>query len=544
MRNNFTLGAALLACLMSCERASAQTAQPDPRSLAERLYYFKLDEVLAAEAATRDARRDDVANVLRTHTYAFVYYAIPPTVISDSFKEFLQAASKARVDKQLGASPSAGAATSVVARTGIASLFDVALEAGALSQTVDQNVVTLRTNADGLVRFLSNQEVFSACPPSEPDCSSAGPFRNLELAASFNAGDAGTQAVNGKTPAGTPIGLSALLNKQDFSSVTARYAVLNSRDIRSDDYRKKWLEWFQANSQTLGIAGADLLGYVSNLLEKVQTTSSTETVGGVPIDQYTVWMRDTRAKLRDAQRTPTDWQLVMHERLDLLLATMRKLDPEVDSKLLDLSRAYARYLALRRDLAATLITDPALTLEFTYAEPQAQPRQYAARVAYAYSPKGATGAANPGTITFNGALEMWLDAQPSGTSPTTSRWKSAQAAVQFDRPLGPADSAGQLSVGAYYQYQFNPGVLLIPVGSTMLPGTTIPLPAAGTPVLGERGSVFAAQATLTIRLAGGMKVPIGVSWANRTELVTGNQVRGHIGVTFDTAPLFLLSGLR
>jgi hypothetical protein len=49
---------------------------------------------------------------------------------------------------------------------------------------------------------------------------------------------------------------------------------------------------------------------------------------------------------------------------------------------------------------------------------------------------------------------------------------------------------------------------------------------------------------LTLRIAGGVKVPIGFSWANRTELVTGSQVRGHVGITFDTAPLFLLNGLK
>jgi hypothetical protein len=39
-------------------------------------------------------------------------------------------------------------------------------------------------------------------------------------------------------------------------------------------------------------------------------------------------------------------------------------------------------------------------------------------------------------------------------------------------------------------------------------------------------------------------VPIGVSWANHTELAAGNQVRGHVGVSFDPAVLMLLAGSR
>jgi hypothetical protein len=45
---------------------------------------------------------------------------------------------------------------------------------------------------------------------------------------------------------------------------------------------------------------------------------------------------------------------------------------------------------------------------------------------------------------------------------------------------------------------------------------------------------------LTIRLAdSGLKAQVGFSWSNRTELVKHDEVRGHIGITFDPAPLIL-----
>ena len=74
-------------------------------------------------------------------------------------------------------------------------------------------------------------------------------------------------------------------------------------------------------------------------------------------------------------------------------------------------------------------------------------------------------------------------------------------------------------------------------------GTQIPLAAPGLAVLSEKGHVFVAQASLTIQLgSSGIKIPLGISWANRTDLVVGNQVRGHVGVTIDTSSLALLSG--
>jgi hypothetical protein len=543
--------AAVLLFLSAAASVSAQTGQPDPRSTAERLFYFRLDTV-PADTEARGAKIQDLADTLGTNAYALVYYAIPPAVISDSFKDFLQTANKARLDQQHGASPSASAATSAVARTGISSILDAALEAGAMSQTVDQNVVTVRTNVDGLVRFLSNQEVFTPCPSGNPDCSTSTPFKHVEVAASFNTSDGGTQTLSGTTVpatgtnAGTPVSFSALLNKQQFASATVRYAIMDSRDLRSDAYRKKWLAWFESNRPALTAAGAELLRYVDTVINKVQTTDK----DGKPTkdtrqpDQYTEWLAVTRAALREARPTVEEWQNTFKVRLDVLLDMMRKLDPDFDTKLLEASNAFVRYLALRRDLSATLITDPALTVELTYAEPQLQPKLYSARVAYAYSPKGQRGRANPGTITFNGAIELFQDPQPDGTGLSTSRWKDLQAAVQFDRPLGPADSAGQFSIGAYYQYQINPGIIVIPAGATTLPGTSITLPAAGTPLLGEKGALFAIQSTLTLRLGGIAKIPIGVSWSNRTELVSSNQVRGHIGISFDTAQLFLLAGVR
>src|SRR5262249_37765981 len=118
-------------------------------------------------------------------------------------------------------------------------------------------------------------------------------------------------------------------------------------------------------------------------------------------------------------------------------------------------------------------------------------------------------------------------------------------ALQFDRPLGPADSGAQLSVGAYYQYQIHSGIIMIPSDATTLPGTNIALPPTGTPILAQRGSIFVAQAVMTLRLStSGLKVPIGISWSNRTELLPGNEVRGHIGFTFDSTPLSLLTGSK
>lgn len=535
---------ALAFSLLACwQLPSASAQQKDPRTLDERLFYY-LNVPGAAANPTQ------MADVLGTGTWALIYYALPPSTAGDSFREFLQSAEKTRVDKQIGSSPTAGASTSTVSKTGLSALLGIAFESGAVTQTIEQNVVTLRANTDGLIRFFSNQEIFPSCNPKDPACNPPGPLKDLEIAASFNVSDEGTKTVSGTSVAGVPANLSALLNRRQFASATARYAFQNHRDTRSEEYRKKWLDWFKDNKTQLSAAGQDLLAYVSPLLDKVRTTNAVDAQGkaiteanGANRSVYTQWKIETENELGKARLEEVNE--VFRRRLDLLLDKMRGLDDQFDIKLKSLADAYIRYFALRRDLAANLILDPAYTAEYTYSEPALQPKLHTAKFAFAFSPKGAPQTANPGTITFNAALDFYRDPQPTGEAQNTSRWKDAQVAVQFDRALGPADSPAQFSLGAYYQYQRNVGIIQIPTGATVLPGTNIPLPPGTSQLLTEKGSIYAVQASLTLQKSGsGIKIPFGISWSNRTELAKGNEVRGHIGLTFDTSPLFLLNGLK
>lgn len=541
MRHKIYLASTLF--LLACWTPQAAAQQKDPRTRDERLYYF-------FDAPNVDTSPRTLSRVFESSAWAFVYYALPPTTVSDSFREFLQSAEKTRVDKQIGSSPNAGAATSSVSKTGLTALLGMAFESGALTQTFEQNVVTLRANADGFVRFLSNQEIFSACNPKDSTCNAPGPLKDLELSASFNVSEDGAKALSGTSVGGVPGTFSGVLNRRQFASATARYAFQNARDTRSKEYRDKWLEWFQQNRSALSSAGQSLLVFVDKLQKEALATSAKnakgevlKTAAGGEIDVYTQWQTDTLTELNKASTRPV--KEVFQERLDVLLEQLRMVDPQFDDNLKNLADAYVRYFALRRDLSSTLILDPALTAEYTYSEPTLQPQLHTVKIAFAFSPKGAPKTANSGTITFNAGLDFYRKPQPTGGGQNTSRWKDAQVAVQFDRPLGAAASPAQFSLGAYYQYQRNPSIIQIPEGATVLPGTSIPLPPNTSQILTEKGSIYAVHATLTLQKPGsGIKIPFGLSWSNRTELVQGNEIRGHVGFTFDTSPLFLLNALK
>ncbi|MCP5114675.1 MAG: hypothetical protein GY953_27925, partial [bacterium] len=69
---------------------------------------------------------------------------------------------------------------------------------------------------------------------------------------------------------------------------------------------------------------------------------------------------------------------------------------------------------------------------------------------------------------------------------------------------------------------------------TQVPGLSIPLPGAAAEVLDTKGSIWIAQAKLSFPIGkSGVSIPLSVSWANRTELIKANEVRGQFGFTFN-----------
>ena len=524
---------------LSCAVSVAQ--QKDTRTPEEKLSGFHLDQLRNINPNDKSAIRDQIN--IDDHILAFVYYALPPTSAKTAFNEFLKSIEPARVDQQLGTNPSSGAATSTVAKAGLTSLVSAALETGALTQTIDQDVATLHANAAGLYRFLSNQEVIPLCSTN------CGPswIHNVDLSASFNVSSAGTKTFTGQVAStGAPVDLSALVSAHNFSSATIQYAVWNKRDFRSKEYHDSFTKWFKANAKSLQAAGSLLSSAVNALLDPVERArGSTENS-----TQYSEWLLGAIDAVAEAlSRNPAMVFQTFAQQLDRLINEMQTLDPQFQSKVQALAQAYAQYFSTEDNLGINMITAPQLLILATYSKPALQPNLINAKISYARSPGSSNlsmcadvavttprNCANPGTLTFNLGVDIYQSPQPMGVAESSSTFRDAQAAVQFDRPIGPATSPAQFSFGAYYQYQSHAGIFVVPVGATSLPNTNITLPPAGTAVLtNTKGSLYAIAASLTVQIPGaGLKVPIGFSWSNSTDLVKGNELRAHIGFTFNS----------
>ncbi|HEY4364396.1 MAG TPA: hypothetical protein VGN17_25750 [Bryobacteraceae bacterium] len=456
-----------------------------------------------------------------------------------TFGTFLRGVENGRVDEQAGSSATAGGTASAAEKAGITGLVTAALESGALTQTLDQNLLTVRGNGEGLFRFLTGQDVLPICMDSSTANCDPSPLNNLELTAAFDVSKSNTQAVTGQNPAdGTSLAALLTSDKRQFSSAGARFVIKNTRDLRSKTYRDAWNMWFLQNKTALFTATSDLLTAQDSIYTIVRSTDANgKTVAfDDPTSVYQMWRAGAVTALKAAPANAPAVSAVLVIQLDLLEAAMRKSIPDLDAKLTAAGNAYGRYYANTR-AGFDLGNQPMLTVEISYQEPSLQPKLINSKIVFAWSPKQ-KGTVNPGTLTINAGLSNYTKAQVSNTKGNTSYWRDAQFALQFDRPVD-SKALSTFTLGAYIQYQISPGLINIPSG-TVAPGTSIPLPGNATQLLAKRGTVAVLQAAMTLQLPNsGIKLPIGISWSNRTELLTGNEVRGHIGFSFDTHSLLL-----
>jgi hypothetical protein len=217
--------------------------------------------------------------------------------------------------------------------------------------------------------------------------------------------------------------------------------------------------------------------------------------------------------------------------LDRLIAQMRQIDPQFDAKLAELDRACVRSFAsfstasaAAGNLVTNVVTKPQWLAQMTLLEPALTPKVINARMVYAQSPANTNAGTNAGTFTANFGIDLYDAAQ--NIIPHLSRFRDAQAAIEFDRPFGTTGSPATFSIGAYYQYQPRPGILIEPGGAQAWASV--------------RGSLLLVQAGITLTIAGsGLKIPIGISWSSRTDLAQGQEVSGHVGFTFDSGGLVL-----
>jgi len=443
------------------------------------------------------------------------------------FGEFIKRLESRRTDKQAGSSAGTGGSTNLVSKGTTAKVLSFAAEYGALTESVNKQVVTVQGSLDGLPAALVRHQVLPYCPTSAPapECVHRRLFESLRrfsYGVSFDTSET-AQGVTGTASDGSRDAAPATFTARgrSITAVTARAVLVNSRDDASTVFHSAWVKAMKQQPPELGEAADKLLASMQSLLDLVEN-----------MPEYGPWQRDTVAALERAPNDAID--AVWLERAHVLAGIVRLEDPSA-TKLADaFVKAGVVYRFEQDQLVAAIAEKPVLTLQYDYKHAAAHPSTSTMRLVFD------KGFRRVWSFAVNGAVELY-DQKPSADIPDAGHVRDAQFAVQVQRDLGTLAFLGSAAVsGAYYfQYQQSPAILEVEPGAP-LPGITFTtFPPAATEVFAAKGHLHVAQLRLVLGPSGSSaRFPIAISYSNRTELVTRPVLRGEIGVSYDFDSLF------
>lgn len=456
-----------------------------------------------------------------------VYAAATEDVNRIVFAQFVKRFESSRTDKQSGAGANASGSTSVVAQGPASRVLSVAVEHGALAQSVSGQVVTLRGNLAGLPSVLVRENVFPYCVGGESAnqyCvkrSLLSLLRHASFSVSFDA-NRGTQ-LTGTAPTASsgqaqPVAYSGTRN--EISAASARVELWNQRDTTSPAFVEQW----RAKVGTaMNQVTADLLAKGSAFAVKV-----TEAPG------YEEWRLRSLMSVRAAGRDRARIAAALNAALADLVVMVRGKIPEFDTEVAAALGAYNQYFLTQDEFLDSLATKSVLALDYTNNRPIGQPTTSNIRLIFDWPQTKRT------RVVANGAVTLY-DTLRSDLFSDATRYRDAQAAVELDHGLGDYSILGPatVSLAAYFQYQHAPALLDVDPANPVPGVRFVGLPANAKTVFTKTGNIRLFQAKLALAPPGSsVKIPVAVTYANRTELIDKPTWRAQVGVTYDFDSLF------
>ena len=334
------------------------------------------------------------------------------------------------------------------------------------------------------------------------------------------------------TPPPGPDILSFFSERRSVTGFGVRWEIYNKRDARNASFMRAWNRVLAEDSVTS--AAVEFSEDENALLERLDLEEEDLTEPGDPVPpevlEYQQWREESETALVEARAEGWEaLEAVWAVRLEAWgqLRALRSL-PEFEAA----ETARVAFIQNENEAFERELEQPIVSLEYSSLRPLNQPAT--SNVRFLISKPFSVGRDQEGMLSFNAGVNLYNEI-PSGLKVNVGHLRDAQAALQFDIPLSTAvpNRPPLFTLAAYYQYQIEPGIIEIADGARV-PHTGIPLPGSAATLLGPKGGIFVAQAKLTFKASDNMvKIPLSLSWANRTELIDAAEVRGNIGFQFD-----------
>jgi len=389
-------------------------------------------------------------------------------------RELAKVVETARVDKQLGSGSSASGSTSVTEKGAVPEILAFAVENGALTKSQSGTTISFKGNPVGIVNSL----IADSLPPT-------GPLSRLAFGLEFDA-SRGSDESEAPVFEGDP---------QQLSAFSVKYEILNHRDPDSRQFQERadrlYTQQRSGNTTTTRGINQTLLAYETNFV-KGMTEPAHQAA-------FNTWSAAAATALDAAPEEQL--MKVLDEQLALLPAQVPFTTEELASfdKYVEF---YGKLLDSRDALLDLAGQGAVMSLEYVNSRPVEQPTESTFKWLYEWSALD-----GKMDVTANGLLTVLNGTIPDGTE----RLKSWAIAAQADFPLG----------------SIRQGRTLIFSLSGRAEGTVV----APT---NDRETIWLGQAKLTFPVKdAGMKLPLSLTVASRTDLIDETVVRGNIGLTFN-----------
>lgn len=411
-----------------------------------------------------------------------------------------------RTDKQAGTDAQAKGTTSLVVKGGTPSVLSWAVENGAAVASTSGTTINFRFNPLGMIQALNNTGYFAAYQESEKD-----PFTKLLRKTSFGVS---FDASRGDQP-GVFTG-----NKRQVSGFSARYEFVSDRDPRNQKYAAKWDNL--VDQQQIDYTNAAVKLRTAIIEDPhcavVETPCQLGNIVRARFRDVELqnWLEDTNTKLSaiaPAAGTPTTAVIpqvedVLRKQFDAL--ALDKLGDSTKKQIISFVESLNSYLTARDTLLDEIAKGKVMAFEYTnHREVNAPDTSNFNFIAE----KGTIGRMD---LTFNASLNMY-NKRPTG--PNVKRIRDFVFAGQFDAPLREISGVGLPVFSIAGRYERTTG------NAFALDGTVVP---------NTKGDVGSLQVKFLLPIKGtGIRLPLSVTWANRSELIREREVRANFGFTFD-----------
>jgi hypothetical protein len=434
----------------------------------------------------KSVRGQDVAAIQgRKNTFDFrqnlLTIALALTARVDATKRavLVRTIEEARVDEQVGGSDSNAGSTSLVTKGSVPTILGFAVENGALEREDSGTTLTFRGNFVGIIKALGTSGYIKSYDEDDP---STRFLRTLSFALSFDTS-------RGPQP-GTFTG-----DLKQLSEYSIHLDVYNKRDPRDKSYLARWNKLINTNAQV-----------VTDILAKITQYLLTDPI-------LADW--NEKASVTVATAAENDYDKVV--RVQFAKLQTLQLSPQIDTVIESFSTEFNAYLqsrdAVLRDVANGAIVSFDYKNTRNVNEPDLSTFKLIAEGGF-FGGKA--------DITANASLTI-LNKIPVGTN--SKRLRDFQMSGQLDLPLGEVQKIGSVVLTFAGKFQH------------LMDDVQMP---DGTIAMNTKGTLGFGQIKLTIPVkGGGVKIPLSVTFANRSELIKEKSfVRGNFGVTFDLDSIF------